>query len=74
LRSFVALLNDLADVAFLIGERVHPFAVPGKDCGDTLGMPEFAMAPTGWLLNEPGPFEVSDQLPKFPRHWGIVSY
>jgi len=70
----LTLLNDLADVAFLIGERVRAFAVPGKDCGDTLGMPEFAMAPAGWLLNEPSPLEVSDQLPKFPRHCGIVSH
>jgi len=56
-------------MAFLIGERVRPFAVPGKDCGDALRMPELAMAPAGRLLNETGPLEVNDQLPKFPRHW-----
>jgi hypothetical protein len=27
------------------------------------------MAPAGRLLNETGPLEVNDQLPKFPRHW-----
>jgi hypothetical protein len=68
LRSSSALLDDLADVAFLVRERACSFVVPGKNRGDTLRVAELAMAPAGGFLGETGPFEVSDQLPKFPRH------
>jgi hypothetical protein len=37
-------------------------------------MPELAMTPAGWLLNETGPLEISNQLPKFPRHQKLVSH
>ena len=62
------------DVAFLVGERVRSFAVPGKHRGDALRMPELAVTPAGWLLNETGPLEISNQLPKFPRHQKLVSH
>jgi hypothetical protein len=62
------------DVAFLVGESVRSLAMPGKHCGDALRMPEFTIAPAGWLLNETGPLEISNQFPKFPRHLIVVSH
>ena len=62
------------DVAFLVRKRVHSLVVPGKHRGDAPRMPELAMTPSGWLLNETGPFEISNQFPKFPRHYIVVSH
>jgi len=61
-------------VAFLVAKCVRSLAVPGKHCGHALRVPEFAMASAGWLLNETGPLEVSNQLPKFPWHRIVVSH